>query len=195
MANPQPREIIAAHGTIYTADVGSTFPAVDATPPSATWTKVGTSGGLNYGGDGITIEFPQSSTEVMVHGSPVAVKLLRSSEGASIKAVLLDLDPDMEQIAFDRNTVDKSTTGVEKLGMGRGFDVDMVALLVRLDASPLMESGKSQYQFPNCGQVGSPTIVWRGNEPAGISLEWKAIADPSATDDENRFCTHVVESA
>ena len=54
-----PYEVVAQPFTLWVAPVGTAFPDVD-TAPDGSWTKVGTSGDLNYTEDGVTVTHSQS---------------------------------------------------------------------------------------------------------------------------------------
>ncbi|KKM71005.1 hypothetical protein LCGC14_1434980 [marine sediment metagenome] len=54
-----PYEIVAQPFTLWVAALATAFPLIDAAP-DGNWTKVGTSGDLNYMEDGVTVAHSQS---------------------------------------------------------------------------------------------------------------------------------------
>jgi hypothetical protein len=185
MANTVPYEVLAAPFTLYIADVGETFPDVDTAPPEPDWTKIGTSGALNYDSDaGVTVEHRQSLNPWRSLGDAGSRKIFRSEEDFIIRMELVDVTIEQYRIALNRNALTDTaaglaTPGTRKVGLSRGFTVDTMALLVRGDISPYYADGAMQYEVPIAAQQGSPTVVYRKDQPAKLALEWMALVDPS----------------
>ena len=194
MANEAPREVVAGSGTIYHAPVGTAFPDVDATPAAA-WIKVGTSGDLNLGREGITVVMSQTINTFRSLGAPGPRKMFRSEEDLMVRAMLADMAPEFLSLALDLNDVDSSNAGEESLGLSRNYDLDHRALLVRFEFSTLVADGQSQLEVPVVVQTASQELVFRGgDEPVMYSLEWTALIDTSATNADERFGRYVVEA-
>jgi hypothetical protein len=184
MSNTVPYEVIAAPFTLWVAATGSAFPLLGAAP-SVAWTKVGTSGPLNYDGDqGVVLEHRQSLAPWRSLGDAGSRKIFRSDEDLIIRMTLVDLTLEQYKLAENRNTVTTvpagvGTVGYRKLGLSRGFTVDTMALLVRADISPYGADFAMQYEVPIAAQSGSPTVTYLKDRPAGLALEWMALVDPS----------------
>ncbi len=186
MQNSLPYEIIAAPGTIYRAPVGTQFPDPDVAP-GMSWTKIGSSGPLNYTDAGITIGHPQTITPFRPLDAGGAIKQWRTEEDLIIRAVLVDLTLEQYAEALNQNTI-TTVDGFSKIGLLRGVQVDECALLVRFDISPYRPDGTSQYEVPRASQQGQPEVVYnRGQSPAMIALEWRALIDLSATSPDEQF--------
>jgi hypothetical protein len=195
-----PFEIVAQPYTLYVAAVGSTFPELDETP-GGSWTKIGTSGDLNYTEDGVTITHSQTVEEWRSLGSTGPRKAFRTEEGLRISVTLADVSLEQYAQAMNYNTVtttppDVDSPGTKKIGLSRGLEVPRRALLVRgADASPYGSGWGSQYEIPIAVQVGEPEVVFVKNEPAGLMLEFSAIEDTSASDASERFGRLVAQTA
>lgn len=186
MANTVPYEVLAAPFTLYIATVGTAFPDVD-TAPGVGWTKVGTSGPLNYDGDeGVTVEHRQSLNPWRSLGDAGSRKVFRSEEDQIVRMSLVDVTAEQYRLAVNRNTVTDvpagvGTPGYRKIGLSRGFTVDTMALLAHADISPYNATGAMQYEVPIAAQQGSPTVTYRKDRPAMLPLEWMTLVDPSQT--------------
>ena len=184
MPNSVPYEVLAAPFTLYAAIVGTAFPLVDAVPAVA-WVKIGTSGPLNYdGAAGVVVEHRQTLQPWRSLGDAGSRKIFRDEEDQVVRMTLVDVTLEHYRHAINRNTVTTvaagvSTVGYKKLGLSRGFTVDTMALLCRADSSPYMADGKMQYEIPIAAQGGSPQVGYVKATPAGLSLEWMTLVDPS----------------
>lgn len=199
MGNAKPYEIIAAPYTLYVAPVGTAFPAIDAAPGGA-WTKVGTSGDLNYTEDGVTVDHGQSLEFWRALGSAGPRKAFRTEEELRISLTLADLSLEQYANALNYNTVTTvapggGTAGTKKIGLSRGLDVPQRALLVRGQASAYGETFNAQYEVPVAVQAGEPEVVFTKGEPAGLALEFEAIEDPQAASTAERFGRLVMQNA
>lgn len=188
-----PYEIIAQPFTLYVADVGAVFPAIDAAPNPATWTKVGTSGDLNYDEGGVKIKHAQKTDVWRALGSAGPRKAFRTQEDLTISLVLADLTLEEYGRAMNDQTPATDppgvgTAGSKSIGLSRGLDVPQHALLVRGEgASPYGSGWNMQYEVPVCVQTGDPDVVFTKGKPAGLALEFQALEDPSAATESERF--------
>jgi|WetSurMetagenome_2_1015567.scaffolds.fasta_scaffold220713_3 hypothetical protein len=190
MNNAVPYEIIAAPFTAWIAPVGTAFPAVDA-DPAAPWTKVGSSGPLNYLDDGVTVEHAQTMNFFRALGDCGSRKAFRTEEDLKIRLTLADLTLEQYALALNSNAVSDTpaavgTPGYRSVGLSRGFTVATVALLVR-GPSPYGENFALQYEVPIAAQTGNPQPVYKKDAPAALALEWTALVDPNASDETERF--------
>ncbi len=195
----QPYEIIAAPFTLYLAPVGTAFPAIDAAP-AGDWVKVGTSGALSENEDGVTVTFSETINKVRTAGSTGPVKAFRPEEDLVIGLTLLDITLEQYKLAVNGNAVTTTAAGVgtagfKSLKLHKGAQVATMALLVRGDASPYGDNYKSQYQVPVCFQSGTPEVVHKKGDPAGLALEFTALEDPGAATVDARFGSLVMEHA
>ncbi len=187
-----PYEIVAQPFTLWVAALATTFPLIDAAP-DGNWTKVGTSGDLNYMEDGVTVAHAQSVESWRALGSTGPRKAFRTEEELRISLVLVDLTLEQYALALNYNTVTDSApssgiAGFRKIGLSRGLDVPQRALLVRgIGASPYGSGWTVQYEVPIAVQVSEPEVVFVKGEPAGPALEFMALEDSSAGDLSERF--------
>lgn len=193
--NSTPYEIVGMPADIYIADVGATFPDIDATPNPATWTKLGTSGSLNYTPDGVKAGHPQSMNVWRSLGSAAPRKVFRTEEDGKYGVSVADMT--LEQFAQAMgNTVGSSTSvpgtaDYKKIGLSRGLNIATVALLIRVPGgSPYMGDdtpGNLQYEIPRAQYTGSPEVAWKRSDPAVLDMEWMALVDPSASSDDEQL--------
>lgn len=194
-----PYEVIAQPFTLWVAPVGTAFPLING-DPAAAWTKVGTSGDLNYTEDGVTITHSQSVELWRSLGSSGPRKAFRGEEEFRIAMVLADLTLEQYAMALNYNTVTTTpagvgTAGYKSLGLSRGLDVPQRALLVRGSGSPYGTGWNMQYEVPIAVQASEPEVVFMKTEPAGLALEFVALEDPAATELTERFGRLIAQHA
>lgn len=196
MPNPVPYEVIAAAPiTLFEAATGTAFPTLDdaAVDFAADWTKVGSSGDLNYDdGSGVSIEHPQNINPWRSMGDSGSRKVFRQDEDLKVKVKVVDLTLEQYARAINGNSVTTvpagvGTVGYKKIGLSRGLFVATKALLIRLLVSPYGEEWIGQYEFPRAAQSGSPSVVFKKADPAGLELEWMSLVDPTASSEDERF--------
>lgn len=191
--NSVPYEVIAAPFTLYVAPTGTAFPDVDSTP-GAEWTKVGTSGPLNYDrAEGVTVEHRQSTSPWRSSGDTGVRKNFRVEEDQIVRLKLVDITLEQYALAMNHNTVTTvpagaGTPGYRKIGLSRGSNIVTKALLVRGNVSPYGEDWNSQYEIPLAQQIGSPSVALsKPGEPAGLNLEFMTLVDTTAASEDERF--------
>ncbi len=199
MINTVPYEIIAAPFTLWVAPVGEAFPTLDVAP-AGNWSKVGTSGDLNYDKSGVTVAHAQSFNKFRGLGDTGVRKVFRSEEDLTVKLKLFDLTLEQYRHALNMNPVTDTapgsgTAGYRKLGLSRGTQVVQRALLIRGGISPYGAEFLMQYEIPIAFQTGSPEVVFKNDEPAGIDLEWTAVIDPNAANEYERYGRLIVQDA
>jgi hypothetical protein len=199
MENATPYEIIGSPFTVWIADVGVTFPAVDEDPDPGDFTLVGSSGSLNYMDEGVTVEHSQSINFFRALGDSGSRKAFRTQEDLKIRLTLADLTIEQYLLALNGNAMTtvaagSGIPGTKKVGMSRGLAIDTRALLVR-GPSPYMADGILQYEVPVACQTGNPQVVYRRDQPAGLALEWTALVDPSAASADERFGRLIAQTA
>lgn len=202
MPNTAPLEIIAAPFDVYRAVVGTAFPLVSANP-SASWSKIGSNGSLNYDdGEGVSIAHSQDFSFFRALGDAGVRKAFRTQEELRIKLKLYDITLEQYKAALNDNaiTATAASTGVpgsKKLGLSRGFSVATMALLIRGNVSPYgtNASWNMQYEIPIAAQIGNPEVIYKKSEPVGLALEWMVLVDPSASTSDERFGRLVAQTA
>ncbi len=195
-----PFEIIAGPLEAWVAPVGTAFPEVDTDPP-APWAKIGTNGARNISEDGVTVTHNQSVETWRSLKSTGPVKAFRTEEELHVAFALMDLTAEQYARVLNDNTVTDdapgvATPGIRTLGLSRGRSVAQRALLLRgTDMSAYADGLNAQYEIPVAVQVGEPEVVFVKGEPAGLALEFQALEDPNATEEDERFGRLVVQDA
>ena len=198
MTNATPYEIIMAPFTVWIAPTGTAFPDVD-TAPGAGWTLLGTSGDENYAENGVTVEHDESISLFRSLGRTGARKASRTQEDLKISLELADLTLEQYRRALSDNAITTvaagvGTPGYKKLGLSKGVDVALYALLVR-GPSPYMADGAAQYEVPICFQSGKPKPVMKKSDAAVLALEFTALEDATAASADERFGRLVAQTA
>jgi len=193
-----PYEIIISPFEVFTAPEGTAFPDVDTAPP-APWAKLGTNGVRNYSEDGVTVTHEQTVEEHRTAGSTGPVKVSRPEEGLLVDLVLEDLS--LEQYAKILNGVTVTDTpaaagtpGIRTITLRQGPSVACFAMLIR-GPSPYADGLVAQYQVPRAYQGGNPAPVFSKGEAAGLACQFKALEDPNAATDAERFGKLVAQDA
>lgn len=194
MLNAAPYEVLAAPFTLYTAPVGTTFPAVSATPDPALWTKVGSSGPLNYDrAAGVNIEHRQNVTIWRSAGDPGPGKTFRVEEDQLVRITLVDITLEQYSNALNHNEV-TTGSGTKTIGLSRGTNIITKALLLRGSVSPYQEEGAMQYEVPRAQQTASQVVPLSiPGQPASLALEFTSLVDPTAASEDQRFGRIVAE--
>lgn len=186
----EPYEIIGAPFTLWLAPVGTAFPLIDAVP-AETWVLVGTSGDRNYSEEGVTVSHDQTIEKITPAGALGPVKAFRTAEEQMIAVTLWDMT--LEQYATALNDATIATTaagagtaGYKKIGLSRGEEITLYALLVR-GPSAYGADMNAQYEVPRCYQSGNPKPVFAKGKPSALALEFTTLEDPNAATDDERF--------
>lgn len=191
----EPREVIAAPFTLWSAVVGTAFPDVDE-EPGVGWTKIGTSGDKNYDEEGVTVAHDQEIVKWRGLGSLGPVKAFRVSEDQMVRLKLVDLSLDQFRHAMNYNAVTVTAAslgvaGTKKIGLSRGHTVERRSLLIRGNVSPDAASDDAglvmQYEVPIAILESSLEVTHQKGTPAALALEWSTLEDPNAASDDERF--------
>lgn len=180
-----PYEIIGAPYTVYLGPVGEAFPALDDAV-AGNWFKLGTSGDLNYGDDGVTVSHPQSIELFRPAGSPLPRKAFRKEEDLKIAFALADLSPEqyakvMDDAAITTVAAAAGVPGEKYFELARGLNVTTFALLAR-GISSVDDALAAQYQVEACFQSGEPEPVHNKGEAAMLEVEFTGL-DVAGTGD------------
>lgn len=194
----EPFEIIAAPFTVWTAPVGTAFPAIDE-QPAAAWVLVGTSGDRNVAEGGVTVTHEQTIEVIRTEGSTGPVKAFRTEEGLLIAFSILDVSLEQYATALNSPTVAETapgtgTAGTKSITLRQGPTVATRALLVR-GPSPYGEQWNMQYEVPVCFQSGNPAPVYTKTAAAALALQFTALEDPNAASDAERFGRLLAQNA
>ncbi len=190
-----PYEVVVAEPfTVYWAVVGTTFPTMDQADPGAVagWTKIGTSGNLNYEESGIKISSPQTIQKWRSMGDAGTRKQWRTDEEFMLALELADFSLEQLRHGLNMNAVATTaagagTVGYKTIGLSRGPVVAQVALCCR-GASAYGDGMIAQYEIPYAFQTGSPEpVLWSKEKPIIIALEWSAVIDPNAVSVYERY--------
>ncbi len=181
MSAQTPYEIIASPFTVWLAAVGTAFPDVGEAP-SASWTKIGTSGDRSITEDGVTISHPQTIEMIRTAGSTAPVKAFRTEEDLLLSFTLFDMRLEMYKYLLNGNTLTdvaavSGVGGYRHVPMLRGLDVTQYAMLLR-GPSAYGADMYLDYQVPRVVNVGEPEIVGKKGEPQGLMFEFQAVEDP-----------------
>jgi len=179
MAVGQLAEVIAAPYTAWIAAPGTAFPSL-ATEEGAFasgWTKLGTSGDLNYSEAGVTVTHTQTQGQFVSAGGITPRKKWRTDEGMQVAFDLVDLSPKQYALVMDNATV-TTVTGAnaeQSVALKRGIKVKVWALLLR-GVSTLNEEKPGQYEIPTCCQMANPApkFALKGG-PAMLATQWDVL--------------------
>lgn len=186
----EPYEIIGAPFTLWVAETGTAFPAIDAAP-GVGWTKIGTNGDRNYSEEGVTVAHSQSLNYARPAGATGPVKAFRTEEDLRISLTLWDLTLEQYANAMNGNPVETTAAGVgtagfKEMGIYRGSQVREFALLLR-GLSAYDPAFNAQYEVPRAVDAGSPEVQFSKGVPAGLAIEFMAMEDLNAATEAERF--------
>jgi hypothetical protein len=193
-------EIIAAPYTIWSAPVGTAFPALNAEPGGA-WRRVGTNGARNYSGAGVTVQLSRGVEASIPAGNVAPSAVFFGAQELRVSATLLDLT--LEQLAHvvSGNPVAiierlPLQTGYRSIALSVPQGVNaMFALLVR-GISPYREDFVAQFEVPRCSEASDgQQIAFRRGEPVGILVNFRALQNPAATSEETLFGRLIAQDA
>lgn len=198
MSNSTPFEVIAGPATLYIAPYGEAFPLIDAAP-AGNWTKVGTSGDLNYDEEGLTIEHAQETSPWRALGDAGTRKMFRMTEDLRLRIILVDMTLEQYHLALEHNTVTTTaavagTAGFKKVGLSRNLNLTARALLLRMTGlSSYGADWNAQYEIPRAQQTGNPAPIVRKGQPMSLALEWTALVDTAAATADEYFGRLVIQ--
>jgi len=152
---------------------------VDANP-SGSWTKLGTSGPLNYDESGVSIEQGQEIAKWRGLGAAESIKAFRVSADTIIKFLLADMTLEQYAYALNGNAVttvaaSSGVAGNKSISLSRSLLVSSYALLARGASSHGDFVG--QFEFYNVIHVGKPNPVFVKDKPAMLDMTFEALRD------------------
>jgi hypothetical protein len=179
MAVGQLAEVIAAPYNAWVAAPGTAFPALSTAEGAfaSGWTKIGTSGDLNYSEAGVTVTHTQTQGQFVSAGGITPRKKWRTDEGMTVAFDLVDLSPKQYALIMDNATVTTVTgaSAEQSFQLKRGITVHVYALLLR-GTSTLNEEKAGQYEISTAVQTSnpSPKFALKGG-PAMLALSFDVL--------------------
>lgn len=170
--------VVGGRAQVYTAPVGTAFPAVTAAP-GAGWTLLGTNGNKSVHEDGITINWEGDITQVRPAGSTGPIKAFRTSEGFSLSLTLLDMTLEQLSRALGGNQTVTDAGASRSMGIYRGFHIQGYAVLVRWP-SPYDETADAQFQIPHAYFDANGETTLSKNDVSGLPLTIVSLVDADA---------------
>lgn len=176
-----PFEIIVGPAEVYLAPVGTTFPDVDEAPSGA-WDLVGTLGSENYSEAGVLVRFPRTMVDIRVLGSTTPRKHVITETGFEVEFEVIDATAEQLVLGYgvDPDDITDTAAGVGTPG-DRAFDLPTSpipfqrAVLVRVNQSPYMADGKTQFEIPAANQGGNADGGFMKGDPFQIKHIWSAV--------------------
>jgi len=173
-----PYEVLAGPFTVYVAATGTAFPLTNAAP-SGSWTKLGTTGDMNYDDNGVTIELQPTYSEFTPAGSTSPTKVWRTVEMLKVSFNIVDMTA--AQFAKVLGTTQVDTAGppaTSEVPLLLGEAVSLFALLARkTSGGPSGDALASQFQVPIVYNAGQPQIVGKKGDPMKLAVDFKALRD------------------
>lgn len=172
-------EVIAAPFTAFVAAVGTEMPKLstaEGTFPT-TWTKIGTSGDLNYNDSGVTVTHSQTQQAFVSCGAVSPRKKWRTEESMSVAFELVDLSVKQYALIMDSATVVTVTgaPGEQRVQLKRGIKLHYYAMLLR-GTSTINEAHAAQYEISACCQSGNPAPKYSLKAgPAMLALQFDVL--------------------
>jgi hypothetical protein len=173
LVSNKPYEIIAFPYVLWLAPGGTKMPTLaesekaeeENEPKMTGWTRVGTSGALNYAEAGVTVSQPQTLQSFTGAGATMPRKAWRTDEAIEISLELVDLSVKQQALIFDNKAVttvagatgSAGHPGSESFNLYRGPLLFNFAALV-VGISPETAEYKAQYYVPACYQ-SAPTAA------------------------------------
>jgi hypothetical protein len=190
------RQILTGVGYLYLADVGTSFPEVNA-EPGASWTSLGETQ------DGVTVTLTETLEQIRVDQKTGAVKVVRTEESVQIETNLaLVTMANMEQMLGNSITETEPDTGVigeEEIQLHRGFTVAEYALLFRGTFSPEDDDDggpyPAQFQVPRAHLSGDLALAFQKGSNVQIPFTAEALEDLDAATAADAFGKLVVQTA
>lgn len=187
-----PEEILAYPLQVYTAIVGTTFPAIDASPAVA-WSLLGTEGNNNYDDTGVVVSHSETAFDFTPAGSTMPTKRFRTAESLLTKLNLVDLGPAGYAMAMNNAAVTTVAAGVGVAGeksfdLFRGDSVAEFAVLMRCPSSA-DNTLTMQYEIPKAFISVNGDVTFNKGVVASLPIEIQMIRHSSADDPKVRIQT------
>lgn len=177
-------------GELFIAPVGTTFPALTATPASP-WRALGDTQ------DGVDMNSDDKIELVRTDQRTGPVKATRIDEIVTVKTKLAEATLENLADALGATVTDTApgsgTIGTREINLHRGATVEEFAFLFRGD-SPY-GAYPAQYELPRayCDEVGS--IKYDKGKNAPIPITFKCLEDLDAATEDERYGRLIVQDA
>lgn len=169
-----PYEILATPFEAFLAPAGTAKPDIASAPTGQGYTRLGIRGADEYDADaGVSISHDQTINEYRGLRGTGPIKAFRTSESLKIAFTLNDMS--LEQYGKVLNDATVEDVGSRALTIHQGAQVATFALVLKSDDGPYGDGDPIQYWVPVVYQSGSPTVVHKKGEPAGLALEFTAL--------------------
>jgi hypothetical protein len=200
-----PYEIIASPATLWiapalTARPNMSLAAFDPLVPGGAWTKIGTSGELNYTEAGVRISLSQDVSKFKSLGDTGSRKAFRVGEDVMVEVNVADLTLAAWAHALNGNTITDvssasgSTYGVKKMGLSRGPAVNSYGLLV-VFPSPYAASLWAHLWLPRAINEGATDTAFVKGDPAALLLRFSAMVNTAAASEDEYYGVIEAQSA
>lgn len=179
----QPTELVAAPLTLYIAPIGSTVPLLDVSPPTGTWTLLGTNGTNDYDSAGLTVTHNQTLGTWTPVGSTYPAGVWRTDEQVTVSITLADTTAtsyalSLNDVAVTTVAATTGSPGYSQVPLLQGLQVNAFALLCR-GISALNQTMAAQYILPAAYQAANPAPVYKKGAPAMLALTFANLLDPN----------------
>lgn len=166
------QEILVEPFECFIAPVGTTFPAVSASP-TGEWKAIGKQGDKSYSEAGATVTMSNTFGSFTPAGAVRKRKTWRTEQMWNVAFELADFSPETLASIMDNATVAGST--VKSVNLALGFQVHLFALVLR-GPSPLTEGKHCQFQVNSVYQAANqaPKLAAKG-APALLAVEFEAV--------------------
>jgi hypothetical protein len=185
-------EIIAAPLTIWIAPVGTAFPGL-SDAPGELWVLLGVNGARSLSGSGVSVTHQHTwSSPPPPAGETASNVSTIESEDLRLRVELLDLTVEQYALAMGAGDVARvarmpGAPGTRSIGLSVATRAAQEFAVLARGPSPYLDGLVSQYELPRCTEAGSPQVVFRRGVPAALAIEFKALPDPSAISEAERF--------
>lgn len=180
-----PYEIMAVPFDAYLAPAGTSKPDIAASPTGQGYTLLGVRGADEYDEAGVTVTHEQSINEYRGLRGTGPIKAFRTSEGLKIGFELNDLT--LEAYGKILNDATVADIGSRAVTLHQGAQVATFALVLKSADGPYGDGMPAQYWVPVVYQSGSPAVVHKKGDPAGLALEFTALEWLEAASEALRF--------
>lgn len=184
-------EILTGVGRLYIAPVGTAFPALGSVP-GVGWVDLGETK------DGVTLTKTQKIDQHRTDQRTGPVKASRSEEELIVATALAAATAENMGVYLGGTVSDTpagaGTIGTRSVGLYQGPVVKEYALLFR-GSSPYGATMPAQFQVPRGYIDGDMEIEFKVDDFARIPIEFHALEDLDAAQDDARFGSFIAQDA
>lgn len=165
-------KVFIGAGTLYTATIGTAFPATPATTPSGSWAEIG------YSEDGWIIAFDRTVERVFAAEEINALVVLKTGQETHVRGTLLQATLENLELSFGGGTIAPSTpsAGFRQYTPPASDEQDEFAVLFR-SATDL---GFRDWKFPRAISVASVEIPHnKAPNVSVVAMDFEAVVPTS----------------